>query len=401
YHLIEAEEGITGIELAQKEQVDLILLDINMAGMNGFEIATRLKSIDKCKHIPLVALTANVQAKSRERALIAGCDGFLTKPITRDFLDRMEEYLKGKKDFIDPERIPDLLKEHSEQLVYHLEKEIKELQLVNKDLKEVDKIKSDFISIASHELRTPLVTIIGYIGLLLTNRMGQLNPEHEKILRIVERNTKRLERIIKDMLTLSYIENEVPFMEIDLTDITEIVKTVLEDYAMVLQDRKQVAQYHLHGDIPKIECDSVKITQVISNLVNNSIKYTENEGAINVEIYYPSPSVTDKHGLAADQHIEIVVSDTGIGIPEEKLSRVFNKFVELIDIEKHHSSDSEFMGGGTGLGLPICKGILKRHHGFIWAENKKDKGLNMYVVLPLKISDKEAFKKESVGHIIY
>lgn len=392
YRVFEADDGLLGIEIALKENIDLILLDINMAGMNGYEIATRIKATDKIKDIPLVAFTANVMRKSREKALISGCDGYLTKPIDgNNFFIRLDEYLNGKKDFIPPEMIPELMKEYNLQLVEHLEKEIRELKRANDDLKELDKLKSDFISIASHELRTPLVTIIGYIGLLLSKRLGNIEPEHEKILKVVERNSKRLERIVKDIFTLSLIENEIPFMEIRNVSPITIIESILEDVALILAERELEAKFNIEGEIPVIECDEDKISQTISNIVNNAIKFTENGGQIIVTIKYPSLKVVEKFGFDPTLYIEITVEDTGIGIPKDKLNKIFDKFVELADIEKHHSSETEFMGGGTGLGLSICKGLVEKHNGFIWAENREIKGTAIMIILPLKIKNNVAF----------
>ncbi|HOV15613.1 MAG TPA: hybrid sensor histidine kinase/response regulator, partial [Spirochaetota bacterium] len=388
YKIFEAEDGLSGIEIALKEKIDLILLDINMAGMNGYEIATRIKNTDKIKDIQLVAFTANVMKRSREKALISGCDGYLTKPIDgNNFVIRLEEYLNGKKDFIPQDMIPELMKEYNVQLVEHLEKEIRELKRANDDLKQLDKLKSDFISIASHELRTPLVTIIGYVGLLLSKRLGHIEPEHEKILKVVERNSKRLERIVKDIFTLSLIENQIPFMEIRNTNPINIIESILEDVALVLAEREIEAKLNIEGEIPTIECDEDKISQTISNIMNNAIKFTQNGGVIDVSVKYPSLKVVEKFGLDPTLYVEIKIEDTGIGIPKDKLNKVFEKFVELADIEKHHSSETEFMGGGTGLGLSICKGIVEKHNGFIWAENREVKGTSMMIILPLKIKD--------------
>jgi len=388
--VIEAEDGLVGLEIAKKEKVDIIILDINMGGMNGYEIATRIKSIDKLKNIPLVAFTANVLANSKARALISGCDGYITKPIDREnFVKEIKEYLNGKKDFLETEKIPELIKEYNIEIVEHLEKEVRELKRLNEDLKQIDKIKSDFISIASHELRTPLVTIIGYVGLLLSNRIGTLSEEQIKILSVVDRNAKRLEKIIKDLVTLSKLENKEYKIKYEIIDIANVIKTLFEDYALILANRCQEGKFYIFGEIPKIEANEEKISELISNLLNNAIKFTEDGGKIEISLYYPSNRITKISGFNPSDYIDILVEDNGIGIPESKLSKIFEKFVELIDIEKHHTSDTEFMGSGAGIGLSICKEIVKNHNGYIWAENRDPKGSTFVVILPVKQIKKE------------
>jgi len=387
--VIEAEDGLVGLEIAKREKIDIIILDINMAGMNGYEIATRIKSIDKLKNIPLVAFTANVLKNSRARALISGCDGYIPKPMQREkFIKDIKEYLAGRKDFIETENISELIKEYNIDIVEHLEKEIRELKRLNEDLKQIDKIKSDFISIASHELRTPLVTIIGYIGLLLSKRLGDLTSDQLKVLSVVDRNAKRLEKIIKDLVTLSKLENRNYSLTFEKIDIVNTVKSVFEDYALVLANRCQEGKFYTFGDIPFIEANEEKIAELISNLMSNAIKFTEDGGKIEVSIYYPSNKISKISGLEPENYIDILVEDNGIGIPESKLSKIFEKFVDLIEIEKHHTSEIEFMGSGTGIGLSICKVIVENHNGYIWAENRDPKGTIIVVILPVSQTKK-------------
>lgn len=383
---IEAEDGISGIEIAKTKCLDLILLDINMEGMNGYEIATRLRSMDKCKDVPLVALTANVLQRAKDRALISGCDGFITKPIDQAiFYPLLMEYMNGRKDFVDSSKIEELMKENNKELVYHLEKEIKELKRANDELKELDKMKSDFISLASHELRTPLVTIVGYVGLLLSNRLGELTAHHEKIMKVVDRNAKRLEKIVRDMFTITMIENKERFLEKNDVKLDELIRDIIEDLSLVFEERQLKCELHIEGDIPVVVCDENQISQVINAILGNAIKFTENNGVIDVYLRYPSKNILKKYDLDPESYVEIIVKDTGIGIPEGKLKSIFDKFVELGDIEKHHSSESEFMGGGTGLGLFLSKGIVEKHNGFIWGENRTTtRGSKFYIILPLK-----------------
>lgn len=391
YEIVEKEDGLSALELLRENHdFDLILLDINIAGMNGFEVATRIKSMDKYKTVPLVALTASLLKNSRELALISGCDGYLTKPIMPDRIDSLiKEYIDGKKELVPTDRMMDFMREYNLQLVSHLESEIKELKKANEELKELDKLKSNFISLASHELRTPLMTIIGYLGLLLSKDGRESIEQNMKILQIIERNAKRLEKIVKDMFTMSLLENRIPFMEIRNVNPITIIESVIEDLRFIFSQRDISYSIDVTGDIPYIECDEEKITQVISNLVRNAVKFTENNGTIKAKISYPSESVERLYGHNKNNYIEISIADTGVGIPDEKASKIFDKFPGIQNIENHHTSDFEFMGGGMGLGLSISKGIVERHNGYIWFEKNSPKGSIFFVVLPVKLSDEQ------------
>ncbi len=392
YDLLIATDGLEGIDIAQVNKLDLIILDINMAGMNGYEIATRLKAIDSLRDVPLIALTANSTMKSRDMALISGCDGFIKKPIIPDKITfEINEYINGKRESIERDRQIELMKQYNLELVEHLEKEIRDLRHANTDLRDLDKLKSDFITIASHELRTPLVTIVGYIGLLMSKRISPLTPEVEKMLKVVERNISKLQNRVQDMLTISYIEKKVPFLKLRSVTPINIAENILEDNALVLAERMLAAKLHIRGDIPEIECDPEKIEQVISNVFNNAIKYTEDFGMIELSICYPSTKINDRYELDPEKYVDILIEDNGIGVPRDKLEKIFGKFIELTNVDMHHSSDHEFMGCGSGLGLSISRGIIESHCGFIWADNREPKGTSIVIVLPKIIENKRAF----------
>jgi len=392
YNLLKAIDGLEGIDIARKNKLDLIILDINMSGMTGYETATKLKAIDNVKDVPLLALTANSTARARDLALISGCDGFIKKPIIPDrILSDVKDYIAGKREIIDRDKQIELMKQYNLELVEHLEREIKDLRNANTDLKDLDKLKSDFITIASHELRTPLVTIVGYIGLLLSKRISPLTPEVEKMLKVVERNVHKLQFRVQDMLTISYIEKKVPFLKLMKVNPISIAENILEDNALVLAERTLVAKLRIRGEIPEIECDSEKVEQVLSNVFNNAIKYTEDFGMIEISVCYPSAMINEKYELDPYKYVDILVEDNGIGVPENKLEMIFGKFIELASVDMHHSSEHDFMGCGTGLGLSISRGIIESHCGFIWAKNREPKGTTIAIVLPKVIENKSAF----------
>ncbi len=394
FDVLEAADGITGLEIATKNHVDIIILDINMIGLNGYEIATLLKSHDKTKNIPLVAFTANMVQNSRAKAIISGCDGFIHKPIDiATFIKKIGEYLAGKKESIEPEKIHKLTKEYNVDLVKHLEKEIRELKRLNDDLKKIDKIKTDFMTLVSHELRTPLVTILGYTEMLSSCKIGQLNLMQSKMVGIVSRNAARLEKIVKAFLTMSELENGTQKLEIEKVNVVKELENLVEDYEITLKNRSLNCNLFTTGNIPLIDCDTENILQVFTGLLSNAIKYTRDGSEISITVNYPSQKISVVSDLDKNKYIDVIFDDEGIGIPADKLERVFDKFTELGEINNHHSSETEFMGSGVGLGLSICKAIINTLNGFIWAENRRPEGTRMIIVLPITQHDTILYSK--------
>jgi len=158
-----ANDGISAIELARDEKPDLILMDINIGGLDGYEVTTRLRSIDGLEKTPIVAVTAATLSGDRERALVAGCNGYIAKPIDVDlFPNQVRAYLVGMEDRIGtPEEKAEYLLEYNQRLVGRLEEKVRELEKVNQDLQRVEKMKSDFVVLAGHALRSPLTVVYG------------------------------------------------------------------------------------------------------------------------------------------------------------------------------------------------------------------------------------------------
>ena len=171
YDIVDVSDGLSAIEVAKRDVPDLILMDINISGLDGYEVTTRLRSIEAMRQVPIVAVTAATLKGDRERSLIAGCNGYIPKPIYVDeFPNQVRSFLMGtKEEIVSAEEKAKYLVEYSHRLVDRLENKIRELEKAHADLQRVEKMKSDFIILASHELRTPLTSIYGHAQLLLQN----------------------------------------------------------------------------------------------------------------------------------------------------------------------------------------------------------------------------------------
>jgi two-component system, OmpR family, sensor histidine kinase VicK len=230
----------------------------------------------------------------------------------------------------------------------------------NEQLKIHDKIMNEFINVASHELRTPIQPILG-ISRVLRSKIK--NDEQLALLDIIIRNAKRLQRLTEDTLDVARIESRSLKLNNELFELNGIILNVIQDVKDRIDNLKVKLQYDVKGDIISVEADKGRMIQVISNLLNNAIKFTK-EGSISINIERKEDN----------QHVIISVKDTGEGINPEILPILFSKY-----------ATKSFEGSGLGLGLFICKSIVEAHGGKIWAENNSDgKGATFSLSLPIK-----------------
>jgi signal transduction histidine kinase len=393
YTVIEANDGLDGIKLAQKTQPDLILMDINIPGMDGYEAATRIKSLPDLSNIPIIALTAKVMAGDRERALAAGCDGYIAKPIDIDALPRqVAEFLGGLRESITVEQESAYLREYNERLVDRLEKKVQELTRANESLAHTDAMKSRFINLAAHELRTPLAAVHGYLSLLTASDgefMSQADERTRQIIEGVITGVDRLRGIVQDMLDVTRIEAGTLQLKHAPIGLSLIFDKIKKDFKNVVARRQQTLIVAGANHVPTLWADGERITQILRNLVSNAVKYTPDGGTIEISVDVLGGDIALAPDTPAQQQfVKITISDTGVGIAPEEQERIFENFYEVRDIERHSTSKTEFMGGGAGLGLAIARGVAEAHGGSLWVESEghdpqRCPGSKFHLILPL------------------
>ena len=242
--------------------------------------------------------------------------------------------------------------------------------------KEIDQMKSDFISLVSHELRTPLTSIIGFVSFILDGKAGAINDRQRNSLARVQRQSKRLAALINDLLDISRIESGRIQMEQESISILEIVTQRLEEIRPQADEKSIRLALTAPESIPDILGDEARMGQVFTNLIGNAIKFTPDSGEVSVKVE------ADGNLL----HVEVI--DTGPGIPAEERQKVFDKFYQLSDISTRQQ-------GGSGLGLSITKSIVEAHGGKLWIDDgNQGKGSNFQFVLPLIREDDNAKRKE-------
>jgi signal transduction histidine kinase len=382
YDVHVASNGLDGIALVRHKNPHLILTDINLPDMDGREITTRLRGLPHFTSTPIVALTANIGPGNRELALAAGCNGFLTKPIdVASFPGQVEAYLQGQEDHLSMDVRNEHLQLHAQNLVTRLESKVRELEDANKRLRELDKMKSDFIVLVSHELRTPLTLISGYAHLLEENmKMAEGAIPATAVAGIAEGLTQgvgRMREVINEIISVSRIASGTLDLAIGPVQLTQIISRMVQEFEEICQKRNLSLHIGDMSKLPIIEGDGPRIKAAIDHIVSNAIKYTPNGG----QIYVVGRHIGDA--------VDLIVRDTGIGIPPEEHRHIFKQFYVLGSIEHHSTSKSAFQGGGLGLGLAIAQGIIEAHNGRIWVESEKRDpetlpGSTFHILLPIK-----------------
>jgi len=230
-------------------------------------------------------------------------------------------------------------------------------------LKILENIKKDLVVNVSHELRTPLTAIKGFIETL----EDEIGEEHKNYIEIIHRHTNRLINIVEDLMTLSKLEDSSSKLEKSIVNIKDILDNVYKIFVQRLNEKNLKFELKIEENLPKISVDIYRIEQLFINLIDNAIKYTD-YGTIFVDI------------SATDEMMQIIIEDTGIGIPKDKIERIFERF---FTVDKSRSRKV----GGTGLGLSIVKHIVLQHSGEIKLESELGRGTKFIVLLPLKANE--------------
>ena len=237
-------------------------------------------------------------------------------------------------------------------------------------LKEVEEVKSQFVTMVAHELRAPLAAVEGYLTAYLTGVAGTDPQFNRQMLERARLRSQSLMELVNDLLQFVRLESKKVVRKKELLDMSDIIVNTVELLKQQGESKDLVFQLDIPEKLPLIEADRTEMEQLITNLVSNAIKYNVKNGKVIVSV------VPDTH------YLNMKVTDTGIGIEEESLPRIFDEFYRIQGAKTRYTT-------GTGLGLSIVKKIVESHFGRIEAESKVDKGTTFTVKLPLKAINKE------------
>jgi signal transduction histidine kinase len=362
YQVLIAEDGIAGVALAREVAPALVLVDLGIPGLDGFETTTRLRSIAHLRDVPLIALTADTSPGSRERALVAGCDGYLLKPIdARQLPQQIADFIAGKREQMPPEsNEAELLRAYNQRLVERLESRVRELMAANAELQELDRLKGQFLATLSHELRTPLTSLLGYLELFDRGLLGDLSAQQREALTIMRRSSETLAQQLNNLLYFQELRTRtLTFRAVRPLAVLQPIFAQMRERAVQIGVTLEL----LLTDAAPLQADVTALEQLARNLLDNALRHTPPGGTVRC-ILHDEPA-----------RVILRVDDSGEGIPAEQLEKIFLPFYQ-IDASLARSRP------GSGLGLAIVRHIVDAHGGQITVRSSLGKGAAFTVVLP-------------------
>ncbi len=317
-----------------------------------------------------------------------------TAPFTDESIDLATTFAAQAAVGLENARRFDKTTRFSQQLEYEVAQRTQAIQEAYARLEQLDRAKTDFITIASHELRTPLTILRGYSQMLFQQNSVQQDAQIEKLAAGIQSGAMRLEEVVSSMLEVAKIDNRALQLYLKQISLAEIFEHLQEAFADALAERQITLTIVNMDNLPLVEADQEAMEKVFYHLLVNAIKYTPDGGTIHV-------SGVEHH--ANGQHktadkVEIMVRDSGIGIDPEMHELIFSKFYQTGEVALHSSAKTKFKGGGPGLGLAITKGIVEAHGGRIWLKSAGHDentcpGTTFHVLLPLT-------RKDSVSTVV-
>lgn len=300
---------------------------------------------------------------------IVGAAGVANKEQDYDKADvrQLTLFMEGMWRLIQRQEAEDTLRQYATELSRvneELSKTNIELSAANKELKSLDRMKDDFLSNVSHEFKTPLTSIQGYSQLIADGTLGQVNAQQKKAVDTVIRNSERLRRLVDSLLYLSRAQSGKLNYSFETLNLSDVIDHSIQDLALQAEGKDIRLEKNIPDDLPPVVADRDKMMDVFVNLVDNAIKFTPSGGKVSIS------------ANTSGDVLHLAVKDTGIGIPKDKIPNLFQRFYQVDSSVKRRY-------GGTGLGLYICKKIIKDHNGDIQVTSEEGKGTTIHIDLPL------------------
>ncbi len=380
-----AESGEQALLKTLKNDYSLIIMDVQMPGMDGFEVAETLSGSNRTKDIPVLFLSAiNKEKKYIFKGYASGAVDYITKPVDPDLLMlkvktflklyQQQKELKNTRDLLSIEieirkAAEQQLLQANETLEFKVAERTRELIAKNQQLEFTNHELQQFTWVVSHDLKEPLRKIEIFIRILQEKYLLADEKAHDYIHRTI-RSAERMRQLITDLLEYSRLSSDAVT---ETTDLNEILGEVLADFDYVIEQKKARIE---SGPLPQINGVPGQLRQIFQNLISNSLKFAQSDQPPVIQISSRRIATRDFSGAPDPDgpFVTISISDNGIGFEEHYLDKIFKIFQSLNDRNSYE---------GTGIGLAIVKKIIEKHNGLITAESRPGHGARFVMVLPV------------------
>src|SRR5579884_2336105 len=301
HEVIDATDGLEGVRCALTMRPDMVLVDLNIPGLDGYEVTLRLRSEPSLSGVPIVAITAE---GDRDTSFAVGCDGFIQKPIdARSFASIVRRYLLGHREpyTSSADATGERLRLQSHRIVGHLEQKVAELSAANERLREVERLRTAFYRNISHELATPMTPIVGYLRMLLDEELGPLNKPQAKAMRAMDDCVRRLRATLDNLIDVTGLETgKMRFLHREYDFLDTVRRAVAAHADTFAEHQLSLLEEMPLGPLPA-SGDSDRLSRAISQLLDNACKFTPRGGVVGVRVN------------VLEDHYELLVADSGSG----------------------------------------------------------------------------------------
>ncbi len=401
-HVTIASDGVEGLQALHTQTPQVIISDISMPRMDGYEFCRHVKTDERFKKIPVILLTNLSDSMDVIHGIQCGADSFMTKPYdillllssisdtltnqkmhrlqTQENVEPMEISFGGKKHIlnVNQTQITELLLStysNAIQKNFELEQAYRKLNLINQEMEKknlelvrINEQKNQVLGMAAHDLRNPLGVISGYSQLLLEKNSSKLDVDALKMLEHIQQSSSFMLHLINDLLDISIIESGRVTLNLQRVDLKALIEETIELSRGFASKKNIQLQLKCTEKVPEVTCDPDKIEQVINNLIGNALKFSYEGGVIEIGI------------VPGTKEAIVYVKDNGVGIPAPEKEKLFQPFSK-------GRSKGTAGEAGTGLGLAIVKKILTAHRGVIWVESELGQGATFFISLPYEPQD--------------
>ncbi|GAB2812895.1 response regulator [Ferruginibacter profundus] len=381
YELVKAGSGRQALKILLAEfDFALILMDVKMPNLSGFETAELIYEREKLKHIPIVFITANTYGEENMfKGYRMGAVDYIYKPINPEMLRTkvsvfIELYTKNHQLIAHEQKLLAINKSLENEINERKMSEAKAIELNQKLLENIDHLEAAnkdldrFAFMSSHDLQEPLRKIRTFSDLLYSKYKDVLDDEAVRYISRMQKSAERMQALIKDILEFSKVSNDKNgFIN---TDLNILVEEVLSEMEPTVQEKK--ATFNIK-QLPSLDVNPGLMRPLFSNLISNALKYRKKDIDPVIDIYAEQENGTGANASRNRQFWRIYVTDNGIGFDQKYAEQIFDMFVRL-----HGNSEYE----GTGIGLALCKQIVEKHQGFISALSKENEGATFIISFP-------------------